>query len=446
MKGNFMPQKQSRRDFLKRSAVLGGAAVAFSIQVSPRRVHAAENSQLKIGLVGCGGRGCGAVVDALSIDPNVVLCAVGDLFPEKAQGAAKTLQDRFGERAALKPEQIFSGFDCYKPVIEACDVALLCTPQHFRPMTLRAAIEAGKHVFCEKPVAVDGPGIRSVIESCKIAREKKLNLVSGLVNRYSSRVQDIVKRVHDGAIGNVITAQANRMGGPLWTRPRMEGDSELKYQMRNWVNFDWMAAGFMNDVSIHQVDVAMWCIGDDITPVAAYGVGSQFVRARQPESGDIYDSMGVVYEYADGRALYAFSRQIPGCYSCAESIIHGSKGRALLGNVGSKGQIFGDAPYESPKATEVATQMEHKALYDAIRSGGATYVNNGDYMVKATLACLLGWKACTKGTRIAWDEMLNSEESYTLPSYDWDATPPTLPNDQGRYKLYYPGKTYEYPS
>lgn len=439
----------TRRDFLQRSTLFGGAvALGLGAQVTTPRVHAAENSTIRIGLIGCGGRGCGAVVDALSIDPNVRLSALGDLFPEKAEMAAKNLANRFPDRIDLKPDRIFSGFDCYKPVIEACDVALLCTPQHFRPMTLRAAIEAGKHVFCEKPVAVDAPGIRSVMESCRIAREKKLNIVSGLVNRYAPGVRDVVQRIHDGAIGSVITAQANRMGAPLWTRPRVEGDNELMYQMRNWVNFDWIAAGFMNDVTIHQVDVAMWCISDEITPVAAYGIGSQYVRTKQPESGDMFDSTAVVYEYADGRALYAFSRQIPKCFNGAESIIHGSKGRAILGNVGRSGKILaaGAAPYDMPKTKQVATQLEHKALYDAIRSGGAVYVNNGDYMVKATMACLLGWKVATCGKRVTWDEMLASGESFSLPAYNWEAAPPTQPNSQGRYKLHYPGGVYEYPT
>ncbi len=436
----------SRRTFLKTTALAGGTlALGLGGAVAPRHVHAGESSQIRIGLIGCGGRGCGAVADALSVDPNVKLTALGDVFQEKAELAARTLGDNFGERIDVK-DRIFSGFDCYKSVIEACDVPLLCTPQHFRPMTLRAAIEASKHVFCEKPVAVDAPGIRSVIESCKIAREKKLNVVSGLVNRYSTGVQEMVKRVHDGAIGEVAAAQANRMGGPLWERPRVEGDTELKYQMRNWVNYNWISAGFMNDVTIHQIDVAMWCLGDEIAPVAAYGLGSQYVRTQQPGCGDIFDTLAVVYEYADGRTLSAFSRQIPKCFSGAESIIYGSKGQAMIGNVGSHGKITGPGAYVQTRVKEAATQLEHKALYDAIRSGGSTYVNNGDYMVKATLACLLGNKVCETGQRTTWEEMLASEESFSLPEYRWDATPPTLPNEQGRYKLYYPGVGCEYPS
>ncbi len=430
-------RKNSRRDFLKQSALLSGAAV---IGLQTMRVHAEESGPLKIGLLGCGGRGCGAVVDGMSNDPNTKLVAVAEIFKEKADAAVKLLGDRFKDRVDVPEERRFIGFDAYKSVIPLCDVVFLCTPQHFRPMTLKAAIEAGKHVFCEKPVAVDAPGIRSVLESAALAKEKGLNVVTGLINRYAPRVRDVVQRIHDGQIGQVVTARANRMGGPLWVRQREEGDTEMKYQMRNWVNFNWMASEFINDVTIHQLDIAMWCIGDDLTPVNAFGLGGRIVRT-EPGAGDMYDSMSVVYEYEDGRPLYAFSRQIPGCYSNAAAHISGSKGGAEIGNVGGgRVAIVGENSYDAPKdVSKGAYFNQHTTLYNAIRSGGKDYVNNLPYTAKATMAAILGRMAAYSGKKVTWDEAFNSTEVLAPSAYAWDATPPTLPDAQGRYKLAMPG-------
>ena len=430
-------RQTSRRDFLKQSSLLSSVAV---VGLQTMQVHAAESGPLKIGLVGCGGRGCGAVVDGLTHDPNVKLVAVADIFKEKVDSAIKLLAERFQERIDVPAERRFIGFDAYKSLIPLCDVVFLCTPQHFRPMTLKAAIEAGKHAFCEKPVAVDAPGIRSVLESAALAKEKGLNIVTGLINRYSSRVRDVVRRIHDGQIGPVVTARANRMGGPLWMRKREEGDTEMRYQMRNWVNFNWIAGEFVNDVTIHQLDVAMWCLGDEHTPVNAYALGGRISRT-QPDAGDMYDTMSVVYEYADGRPLYAFSRQIPGCFNEASVRISGPKGGADIGNVGSgRVAIFGESPYDAPKEEGAGAYFnQHTTLYNAIRSGGKDYVNNLPYTAKATMAAILGRMAAYSGQKVTWDAALNSQESFTLSDYSWDAQPPTLPDEQGNYKLAKPG-------
>lgn len=427
----------SRRNFLKTSAVIGATAISASA-VPP--VHAAGSDIIKIGLIGCGGRGCGAVADGISNDPNVKLFALTDLFEDKVEAAVKTLGEQFKERVDVPKERRFVGFDGYKSVIPLCDVIFLCTPQHFRPMTLKAAIEAGKHVFCEKPCAVDAPGIRSVLESSALAKQKGLNVVSGLINRYSERVRDVVKRIHDGQIGTVVTARANRLGGPLWVRRRMEGDTEMKYQMRNWVNFNWLASEFINDVTIHQLDVALWCMGDELTPVNAFALGGRIVRT-QPDAGDMYDTMSVVYEYADGKPLYAFSSQIPGGYNGAVTYISGSKGGAEIGNVGGgRVSIFGENPYDAPKDVSRGPYFnQHTTLYNAIRSGGKIYVNDLPHTAKATMAAILGRMAAYSGQRLTWEDALNSNESFTQENYSWDAIPPTLPDEQGRYKLAIPG-------
>jgi predicted dehydrogenase len=372
---------------------------------------------------------------------DLKLVAVADIFEEKVNAAAKMLGERFTEQVDLPEERRFVGFDAYKSVIPLCDVVLLCTPQHFRPLTLKAAIEAGKHVFCEKPVAVDGPGVRSVIESAALAKAKGLNVVSGLINRYSARVRDVVQRVHDGQIGPVVTARANRLQSGVWMHKRQQGDTEMMYQMRNWLNFNWMASDHINDSTIHQIDVAMWAVGDEVTPVNAYGLGGQVVRT-DPEAGDSYDTMAVVYEYADGRPLYAFTRMIPGCFYDGAAHISGSKGGAVIGNVGGgKVAIFGENPYDAPKDNSKGPYFnQHSTLYNAIRSGGKEYVNDLPHTAKATLAAILGRMASYSGQLVTWEEALNSKESFTLSDYSWDATPPTLPDEQGRYKLALPGK------
>ncbi|MDO4587844.1 MAG: Gfo/Idh/MocA family oxidoreductase [Planctomycetia bacterium] len=432
--------KQSRRHFLKSSALLSAGAI--SLGAASMRVHAGESSILKLGLIGCGGRGCGAVNDSMSIDPNTKLVAAADIFQERAQAGIEGLKEKFGDRIDVDESSIFVGFDGYKSVIEAADVVILATPQHFRPMTLKAAIEAGKHVFAEKPVAVDGVGIQMVKDAANLAKEKGLNLVSGLVNRYSGVVQDIIKRIHDGAIGDVITARADRMGGSLWERPRIDGDTEMQYQMRNWVNFNWIAGEYINDVTIHQIDVALWSLGD-ISPIGAYAMGGRLTRRKNPDDGDMYDSMAVVYEFEDGRNLYAFSRQIPGCFGSAISTIHGTQGRAKIGNVGYMGEIYGANPYTAKRDTVPAGQLEHKVLLDAIRSGGQTYVNNGHYMANSTMTCILGRLAAFSGLWYSWDDALAYEEAKP-ESYSFDALPPTLPDEQNRYKIALPCEGWGY--
>ena len=222
---------------------------------------------------------------------------------------------------------------------------------------------------------------------------------------------------------------------------RKQGDTEMMYQMRNWLNFNWMASDHINDSTIHQIDVAMWAVGDEVTPVNAYGLGGQVVRT-DPEAGDSYDTMAVVYEYADGRPLYAFTRMIPGCFYDGAAHISGSKGGAVIGNVGGgKVAIFGENPYDAPKDNSKGPYFnQHSTLYNAIRSGGKEYVNDLPHTAKATLAAILGRMASYSGQLVTWEEALNSKESFTLSDYSWDATPPTLPDEQGRYKLALPGK------
>ncbi len=418
-----------RREFLQTSAVAGAAAYGFS---KVQAVHAAENNTLKVGLVGCGGRGRGAAQNALNADPNTKLVAVADAFEKNAKDAAELLTDEFEDRVSLK-DSTFSGLDAYKKVIDLCDVVLLCETPHFRPLSLRYAVEKGKHIFCEKPVAVDGPGIRSVLESAKIAKEKNLNLVSGLCWRYDLNVQDMMKRVQDGAIGDVLHVRETYLASKLWQRPRLPGDTEMMFQLRNWYNFAWLSGDYNVEQHVHSLDKALWAFGD-VPPVSAYGVGGRMVRTEQPEYGDIYDLMGVVYEYADGRSICAFCRQQDNCFIDVDDYFTGTLGHAQI----LRGVITGKNPYTQQKVPSDMYTLEHVELFKAIR-GNRPYINNGEYMSYSTMLGILGREVCYTGKKISWADMMNSEEALIPDGYTWESNPPTLPDDQGRYKIHIPG-------
>ena len=431
---NFMTKSiTSRRDFLKTSALAGAALSSVG---TIRSVHAAENNTLKIGLVGCGGRGRGAIVNALQADPNTKVVAVADAFESRARNTAEILADQFEDRASLKNTAFF-GLEAYKQVIDLCDVVLLCETPHFRPLSLRYAINAGKHVFCEKPVAVDGPGIRSVLESAKIAKEKNLNIVSGLCWRYDLNVQDMMKRVHDGAIGDVLSVRETYLTSRLWTQPRQENDTEMMFQVRNWYNFTWLSGDYNVEQHVHSLDKALWAFKDE-APFAAYGVGGRMTRTDQPAYGDIYDLMGVVYEYKDGRTIYAFSRQQNNSYNDTDDYFSGTLGNATI----LRGQITGKNPYEQKKVSSDMYQLEHNELFKAIRTGNT--INNGDYMAKSTMLGILGREVCYTGRRITWEDMLNSDVALVPEGYGNDANPPTLPDANGRYKIHLPGEGLGY--
>ncbi|MCL2304470.1 MAG: Gfo/Idh/MocA family oxidoreductase [Planctomycetaceae bacterium] len=418
-----------RREFLQTSAVAGAAAYGLS---KIPAVHAAENNTLKIGLVGCGGRGRGAVSEALTADPNTKVVAIADAFEAKVNGVADFLQKEFEDRVSLK-ETKFHGLEAYKQVIDLCDVVLLCEVPHFRPMSLRYAVEKGKHIFCEKPVAVDAPGIRSVLESAKIAREKNLNLVSGLCWRYDLNVQDMMKRVQDGAIGDVLHVRETYLTGKLWNRPRQPGDTEMMFQVNNWLYFSWLSGDFNVEQHVHSLDKGLWAF-NDVPPAAAFGVGGRMSRTEQPIFGNIYDQMGVVYEYPDGRSICAFARQQDNCFNNTDDYFTGTLGHAQV----LQGTISGKNPYKQQKVASNMYVQEHIELSKAIR-GNRPYINNGEYMAYSTMLGILGREVCYTGKRITWDEMMSSDAALAPSGYTWDSTPPALPDENGRYKIPIPG-------
>jgi predicted dehydrogenase len=400
----------SRRDFLKASTALAVAATG---------VHAGGSDVLRVGLIGCGGRGTGAAAQALKADPGVRLYAMADAFEDRIQSSLATLQkdDALHGKLEVAPERQFVGFDAYKAVIACCDVVLLCTPPHFRPLHLQAAVEAGKHVFAEKPVAVDAPGVRAVLATCAAARKKGLAIGSGLCLRSDNGFRATVGRIHDGAVGDILTLQANDLRGTLWVKPRQPGWSDMVWQMRNWYYFTWLSGDFNVEQHVHFLDVCAW-IMKDIYPVRVVGTGGRQVRTG-PEFGHIYDHFAVVYEYANGTKLFSQCRQQQGCAHDISAHVVGSRGRAELSerNRGLSIRTGSGAWHYDGPANDLY-QTEHDELFASIRSSKP--INNGDYMAKSTLLAIMGRMAAYTGGAITWEMALNSREGLTPLRYSWD--------------------------
>lgn len=409
--------KRSRREFVTTSTLASGGAVAGALQLA-NAVHASGDDTLRIGLIGCGGRGSGAASQALMADYRVKLTAMGDLFEDRLQSSLKSLQTMAGleSKIDVPADRQFVGFDAYQHVLASgVDVVLLTTPPHFRPMHLRAAIEAGKHVFAEKPCAVDAPGVHSVLRSCEEAKQKGLAVVSGLCLRYHEPYREGVRRVRDGAIGEIRTLLANDYRGTIWIKPRQPDWTDMHWQMRNWYYFTWLSGDFNVEQHVHNLDVCAWLMGDQY-PQKAIGMGGREVR-NGPEFGNIFDHHSVVYEYANGVHLISNTRQIAGCKNDISVNVHGSKGKALLTERRNGVRISGQEEWESGDDGKNLYQVEHDELFASIRAGKP--INNGDYMAKSTLLAIMGRMATYTGREITWEMAWNSKEDLSPQSYEW---------------------------
>jgi predicted dehydrogenase len=406
-----------RRTFLRNSSA---ALVVGGTLALPRAVHAAGTDLLKVGLVGCGGRGNGAALDAMSADPGAKLTALCEIFPDRLEQAREKLSRILGDKYAVQEDHCFSGFEGYKELIETdVDVVLLCEPPHFRPDHLRAAIGAGKHVFCEKPVAVDATGVRSVLETSQQAREKNLNIVSGLCWRYDDGVRETIGRIRDGAIGELVAIQENYLTGPLWHRGRRPEWSEMEYQIRNWLYFTWLSGDHIVEQHIHSLDKALWLMNDE-PPSRCVGLGGRQVRTGQ-EWGNIYDHFAVCYEWPSGVRAFAYTRQMRGCHSDVDDYVLGTKGRAVVLRHVIEGQNPWEYPRDRRRQKPSMYAVEHQELFAAIRSGNT--INNGQYMSYSTMMAIMGREACYTGQSIAWDEAIHSEQDLRPPRYEWGDAP-----------------------
>ncbi len=426
----------SRRQFLQRSAVSGAAAYgALSLA---RSAHAAGSDVIKVGLIGCGGRGSGAAANAMNAGKDVRLVAMADVFAERIAAARPQLKKMYPEQFAVDDAHSFVGFDAYQKVIESgVDVVLIACSSHFHSAFLKAAVDAGKHVFVEKPVAVDPVGVRVAMAASEEAKKKNLSVVSGFCWRYDAGVRETVGRVHDGAIGEIVAVQGTRLGGPYVLRARQPGWNEMQYQLQNWYHFNWLSGSDPVQNLVHQIDNAAWVLGD-VPPATAWGMGGRQVCTDPDQYGDELDHHAMVYEYADGKRFFAHGRHIPGCYNQAAVIALGTKGRAFMPE---RPYIEGENPwrYNGRKSGASMYDNEHQELFKAVRTGKP--INNGQYACSSSMLAILGEMVCCTGQQMTWEQVMKSELSYALPRYGWDVEPPIKPGADGRYPAILPGIT-----
>jgi predicted dehydrogenase len=415
----------TRRSFLKTSTGLAAGAAFAGTMAVPRAVHAGVSEKLKVGLVGCGGRGTAAAQNALNASSDNVLVAVADAFPEFAKSSLAALGrvEEIKSRVQVPEDHVFIGFAAYKQLIDSdVDVVLLATPPHFRPQHLAYAVEKGKHTFVEKPVAVDAPGVRSVIETCKKAKEKNLAVVSGLCWRYHPAVQETVKRiVEDKAIGDIVAIQSCYNSGTLWHRGDDPKYSRMEYQLRNWLYFKWLSGDHICEQAVHSLDKTAWLQGD-IQPTRAFGLGG---RQQRTDSiyGDIYDHHTVFYEYPTGVRVYFTCRQQSDTNLLVDEHVLGTKGRAQI----LRYNIEGENPwhYQGPhRGLARAFDVEHEELFKSIRDGKP--INNGHYMANSTMLAVMGRMCTYTGQTLTWDDCFNSQERLGPTEYAWNDNVPEV--------------------
>ena len=360
--------KTSRRDFVKQSTMLAGGIMAMPLVSNAGYFHSVDDT-IKVAVIGCGGRGTGAAFQALSTKQNVKLVAMADAFRDRLDDAYKALTDgddgNVKDRMAVTEETKFVGFDAYKKVIPLADVIIIATPPGFRPLHFEEAINQGKHVFMEKPLATDPAGVKKVLEVAEVAKKKKLNVVVGLQRHYQTSYRELFKRVQDGMIGDITSGQVYWNSDGVWVRPRKPGQTEMEYQMRNWYYFNWLCGDHITEQHIHNLDVMNWFKG--AYPVKAQGMGGREVRTGK-EYGEIYDHHFVEYHYADGTIMNSQCRHIKGTYSIVDEIIVGTKGVVKCGaaEITSKGKSL----FKFDKAKENEPyQNEHDELFAAIAKG-----------------------------------------------------------------------------
>ena len=407
----------NRRAFVTRSAATLATAAATRTFLTAN-AHAAGSDTLKVGLIGCGGRGTGAAEQALTADKNVKLVAVADAFKDRLEESLSALNGSpVSARVDVPAERRYVGFDAYKDVIDQVDVAILTTPPHFRPMHLAYAVEKGVHTFVEKPVATDAPGVRSVLKTIEDAKKKNLALVSGLCWRYHEPRRETMKRVADGAIGKIVAVETTYNSGGVWDprKAREECGSDMEYQMRNWYYHVWLSGDHIVEQAVHGIDTMAWALGDE-PPTLCWGSGGRQVRT-DPMYGNIYDHFSIVYEYPNGVRGYHNSRHWRGTDQRTKDVVLGTKGACDV----FTHRITGESPWRYSGASNNMYQTEHDDLFASIRAGKP--INNGLYAARSTLLAIMGRMAAYTGEKITWEQALNSREDLGPARYVWGEAP-----------------------
>jgi myo-inositol 2-dehydrogenase / D-chiro-inositol 1-dehydrogenase len=417
-----MENKSSlRREFLKAGAASFAGFGAF----------AAGSDTIRVGVIGCGGRGTEASRNAMRADKGIRLVAMADIKLDRVQEARTALKLQFPDQVAINDDHCFHGFDAYRKVIESSDVVIIANAAKFHPMHAKAAIDASKHVFCEKPHAIDPYGIQTLRAAVETAKKKNLCIVSGLQSRYHPGYRETMQRVHDGAIGEIVTIQETWLRPPYVLRDRQPGVSEIEHQASNQYHFHWLCGDDVPQTLIHNLDRSSWAMGNQ-APARAWGIGGRSTLKGE-KYGDVFDHHSVVYEFANGVRIYAYCRTIDGCYNDNSSLILGTKGRCDLLKLKISGETNWTHP--GPASKNNAYDLEHVALFQAIRAG--TPINNGDYMVRSTLITLMGQFSCYSGKQVTWEQISNSSFCHLPRPEDVRAgmDPPVKPDADGNYAL-----------
>jgi myo-inositol 2-dehydrogenase / D-chiro-inositol 1-dehydrogenase len=422
-----------RRGFLKTSAV-AGSALATAIHFPHVANAAAAGDKIKIGWVGCGGRGTGAANQALNADSNLVMWSMGDIFQDKIDSGLESLkkvQAKTPEKVNVSPERQFTGLDAFQKVLNSgVDVVLLTTSPGFRPQHIKAAVEAGKHVFAEKPMAVDGPGVRSVMESIKLAKQKNLALVDGFVWRWTNANREVYDKIHNGALGDILAVYSSYYTGavdryPKWNRTNTKTD--LEWQIRRWYYFTWLSGDHIVEQAVHSIDKLLWTMKDE-PPESVICTGGRQVRPGDEggEYGNIYDHFSAEYKWASGVKGYHFTRQFDRCHGEVTDRVFGTKG-TYEGESGSRRHVFrtGDTAWRWKGEQRDGYQTEHDEMYASIRAGKP--INTGDRFIKTTLTAIMARMAAYTGKEITWEMALNSKEDLFPKNIHWDMKLPVAP-------------------
>ena len=426
-------RSRSRRDFLKSSTILASAAVSGALSLQSR-MYAAGSDTIRVGMIGCGGRNSGAAAQALTADPGSRLVAMCDIFMDRVRQKRGALSGMKKEQVGVDDDQCFAGFDGYKRVIEASDVVLIANAAKFHPLHAITAVKAGKHVFVEKPHGIDPAGIKVMEQAAEIARAKGLCLVSGLHSRYHTGYVEIVKRIHDGAIGEIVAMEENFLRAPYVVIGRKQGLSEVEWQCSTQYHFRWLSGDDVVQSLVHNLDRSSWVMQDEV-PVKCHGLGGRS-SMTEPIYGDVFDHHSVVYEFANGVPIYAFCRTTTGCYNEYSSIVLGSKGKADI--MGCR--IWGETDWHWKGRCD-PHQEEHNVLFKAIRSGKP--VNNGDYMTRSTLVATMGQMSCYTGQEVTWEQINQSDFCYAPKPQDCHdgMEPPVKLDEDNSYSVPKPGFT-----
>ncbi|MHA3775636.1 Gfo/Idh/MocA family protein [Verrucomicrobiota bacterium sgz303538] len=424
---------------ITRRQFIATASTAAAVSAATHAFAAPKNDKIEIALVGCGGRGTGAASQNLKVSQDIQLVAMADIARDRLDKSLEILKKQYPNQVDVSPSSQFIGFDAYKEAIALADLVLITTPQGFHPYHLAEAVQQGKHVFVEKPLAVDAPGVRRVLVAAEVAKKKNLKIGVGLQRHYQPAYQETVKRLHDGAVGDITSMSCYWLGNSRAGVKRLPEETELQYQLRNWYYFTWLSGDFIVDQHIHNIDIINWIKRGH--PVRAQGMGGRQVRNDKTLHGQIFDHHFVEFEYADGSKLYSQCRQgQPGTHQKVSEHVVGTKGSADLNVQGRIFRITGPNAWELKlKQGEDGHQLEHYPLIEAIKNDMP--LNNLEQAAYSTMTAIMGRMATYSGKLIEWDEAINSNVQLMPEKVTWDMAPPVVPDAEGNYPIASPGRT-----